>query len=85
MAQDSLKSSNQPQNHLNKKCSPCSENQEAYGAIYLRCFLFFFFLTELGHDCCVQAVSNCDLFRLRLVAVHGLLTEVASFVAEHKL
>lgn len=47
-------------------------------------FFFFTFLIELGHDCCVQAVSSCDEFGLLLVSVHGLLTEVAAFVAEHK-
>ena len=48
----------------------------------LRCYLplYFFFLVELGHDCFMQPVPSCDECRLRLVAVHGLLTEVASFV-----
>ena len=33
----------------------------------------------------IQAVSSCDECGLRLVAVHGLLTEVAPFVTEHRL
>ena len=46
---------------------------------------FFNFLAVLGHDCFMQAVSICDEWKLLLIAVHGLLTEVAAFVAEHKL
>ena len=85
MTQDSLKLSNQPQNHVNEKCSLCSEsNQEAKGAIYLT-VIFFFFLAMLCYGCFVQAVSGCGEWELLLVAVHGLLTEVVSFVAEHKL
>lgn len=45
MAQYSLKWSNQPQNHLNEKCSQCLEsNQEAQGAIYLILVLYFYLL-----------------------------------------
>ena len=47
--------------------------------------LFFKFLAVLGHGCFGQAVSSCDEWKLLLVAVYGLLTEVAAFVAEHKL
>ena len=39
----------------------------------------------LGHGCFGQAVSSCDEWKLLLIAVHGLLTEVAAFVAEQKL
>ena len=39
----------------------------------------------LGNGCFGQAVSSCDEWKLLLIAVHGLLTEVAAFVAEQKL
>ena len=51
------------------------------------CFLgfFFFFLAVLGLPCCARAFSSCGEQGLFFVAVHGLLTEVASFVVEHGL
>ena len=42
-----------------------------------------FFLATLGLCCCVRAFSICGKQRLLFVVVHGLLTVVASLVAEH--
>ena len=47
--------------------------------------LFFLFLAALGLLCCARAFSSCGEWRLLFVAVHGLLTVVASLVAEHRL
>ena len=41
----------------------------------------FFFLAVLGLHCCMQAFSSCSERGLLFVAVHGLLTAVASLVA----
>ena len=56
------------------------------------CFLFFkfiyfiySFLAGLGLGCCVRAFSSCGEQGLLFIAVHGLLIEVASLVAEHWL
>ena len=46
---------------------------------------FFFFLAALGLRCCVQASSSCGERGLLFVAARGLLIEVASLVAEHRL
>ena len=43
------------------------------------------FLVVLDLHCCAQAFSSCVDWGLPLVAVHGLLIEVASLVAEHGL
>ena len=52
--------------------------------IYLFIFIHLF-LAALGLRCCVQAFSSCDELGLLFVAVRGLLTAVASPVAEHGL
>ena len=39
----------------------------------------------LGLHCCARALSSCGERELLLVAVHGLLTAVASPIAEHRL
>ena len=50
------------------------------------CLLFcLFFLAVLGLRCSVRAFSSCRERELLLVVVHGLLTVVASLVAEHRL
>ena len=41
-------------------------------------FLIYLFLAALGVRCCVQAFSSCGEQGLLIVAVHGLLTAVAS-------
>ena len=49
-------------------------------------FLFFYlFLAALCLRCCAQAFSSCGERGLLFVAVHELLIEVASLVAEHRL
>ena len=44
-----------------------------------------YFLVSLGLHCCPWAFSSCSEQGLLLVAVHGLLIEVASLVAEYRL
>ena len=48
-------------------------------------FFFFFFLAALGLCCCPRAFSSCGEWGLLFVVVRGLLTVVASLVAEHRL
>ena len=49
-------------------------------------FIFFYlFLAVLGLCCCTWAFSSCGEQGLLFVAAHGLLTVVASLVAEHGL
>ena len=47
--------------------------------------LIFFCLAVLGPHCFARAISSCDEWGLLSVAVHGLLTEGASVVAEQRL
>ena len=55
--------------------------------IYLFIYLLFIylFLAVLGLRCCAWAFSSCSERGLLFVVVHGLLTVVASLVAEHRL
>ena len=48
-------------------------------------YLFILFVAALGLHCCVQALSRCGERGILFVAVHRLLTAVASLVAEHGL
>ena len=48
-------------------------------------FLFYLFLAAMGLRCCARAFSSCGERGLLFDAVHGLLTVVASLVAEHRL
>ena len=48
-------------------------------------YLFYLFLAALGLHCCTRAFSSCGERGLLFVAVCGLLTAVASLVAEHGL
>ena len=50
-------------------------------------FIYFIYLSlaALGLRCCTQAFSSCGEQGLLFVAVQGLLTAVASLVAEHGL
>ena len=43
------------------------------------------FLAALGLRCCARAFSRCGKQRLLFIVVPGLLTVVASLVAEHRL
>ena len=45
----------------------------------------FFFLAALGLRCCAQACSSFGEWELLFAVVRGLLTAVASLVAEHGL
>ena len=45
----------------------------------------YLILAELGLCCCAWAFSSCGESGLLFVAVRGLLTAVASLVAEHGL
>ena len=47
--------------------------------------LFIYFLAVLGLRCCTRAFSSCGEQGLLFVSVRGLLTAVASLVAEHRL
>ena len=51
--------------------------------IYLLAYLFILFLASLGFHCCMQAFSSCGEQGLLFVVMCGLLTAVASLVAEH--
>ena len=48
-------------------------------------YLINLFLAVLGLCCCTLVFSGCGERGLLLVAVRGLLTAVASLVAEHGL
>ena len=48
-------------------------------------FFFNLFLAVLGLRCCAWAFSSCGERGLLFIAVRGLLTAVASLVAEHVL
>ena len=52
---------------------------------FLKNIYLFLFLAALGLRCCVLAFSSCGKWRLLFVVVCGLLVEVASLVAEHRL
>ena len=45
----------------------------------------YLFLAALGLRCCARAFSSCGEWGLLFVVVRGLLTAVASLVAEHGL
>ena len=48
-------------------------------------YFIYLFLAALGLRCCTRAFSSCNEQGLLFVVVHGLLTAVASLVAEHGL
>ena len=52
---------------------------------FLNNFIYFIylFLAVLGLCCCARSFSSCGEWGLLLIAVGGLLTAVASLVAEH--
>ena len=55
--------------------------------LFLNLFIYFIYLllAALGLRCCAQAFSSCGEQRLLFVVVRGLLTVVASLVADHRL
>ena len=56
--------------------------QRGYTHTFLKNYLF---LAALGLHCCTQVFSSCIEWGLLFFAACGLLTAVASFVAEHGL
>ena len=48
-------------------------------------FIYLLVLAMLGLRCCARAFSRCGEQGLLFVVVRGLLTAVASLVAEHRL
>ena len=52
---------------------------------YINFIYLFIFLAALGLRCCTRAFSSCYNQGLLFIAVHGLLTGVASLDAEHGL
>ena len=50
-----------------------------------RIYFIYLFLAALDLRCCAQAFSSCSEQGLLFIGVHGLLTAVASLVAEHRL
>ena len=56
-----------------------------YFLINLFYLFIYLFLAALGLCCCAQAFSSCGERGLLFVVVRGLLTAVASLVAEHRL
>ena len=53
--------------------------------LFKKIYFSYLFLAALGLCCCVQAFSSCSEQGLLFVEVRGLLTAVASLVAEHGL
>ena len=52
---------------------------------FIHNFLKNLFLAALGLCCCAWALSSCSERGLCFIAVHGLLTVVASLVMKHGL
>ena len=48
-------------------------------------YFIYLFLAELGLCCCTRAFSSCSERGLLFIVVRGLLTAMASLVAEHGL
>ena len=67
--------------NLNKITEP----QQASFYFFFNFIYLFLFLAVLGLHCCAWAFSSCGKRGLLFVAVHGLLTEVASLVVAHGL
>ena len=56
-----------------------------YAVFLFNVFICLFIFAALGLHCCAWGFSSCGELRLLFIAVRGLLTEVASLVAEHEL
>ena len=52
---------------------------------FFKNIFIYLFLAALGLRCCMRAFSGWGELGLLFIAVHGLLTAVASLVAEHGL
>ena len=53
--------------------------------LFLKNYLFYLFLAELGLRCCVWALSSCGEWGPLPAAACGPLIAVASLVVEHGL
>ena len=53
--------------------------------LFLKNKFMYLILAVLGLRCCAWAFSSCSEWGLLFIAVRGLLTVVASLVAEHGL
>ena len=76
--------------HFRQQMSPCFKNEHRVSAdsffFLIKLFIcLFLFLAVLGRRCCLQAFSSCGERGLLFVAVCGLLTVLASLVADHGL
>ena len=56
-----------------------------FNFFFLIIFFTYLFLAALGLRCCARAFSSWGERGLLFVTVRGLLTAVASLVAEHRL
>ena len=56
-----------------------------FSFVLINVFISYLFLAALGLCCCTRAFSSCGERGLLFVAVHGLLTALASLVAKHRL
>ena len=65
-------------------CGPQGRKQ-GKGAFFFKINLFILLLAALGLRGCARAFSSCGEWGLLFVVVRGLLTAVASLVAEHGL
>ena len=52
---------------------------------FLMYLFIYLFMAALGLLCCARAFSSCGERGLLFVVMHGLLTVVASLLAEHRL
>ena len=68
-----------------KKCYLLSGSPSYLDKGFFFSFLFYKFILYLGLCCCIQTFSSCGEWGLLFFVVHGLLTVVASLVAEHGL
>ena len=53
--------------------------------LFILYLFIYLFMAALGLHCCARTFSSCSEQGLLFIAVHGLLTAVASLVAEHGL
>ena len=53
--------------------------------LFLKNLFIYLFMAVLGLPCCAWAFSSCGEQGLLFIAVHRLLTTVASLIAEHGL
>ena len=61
-----------------------SRSKETVFFVFVFIFIYLF-LAALGLRCCMRAFSSCGEEGLLFIVVRGLLTAVASLVAEHGL